>query len=152
MAREAGNTPFIHYREMAYMGFSEVLRHLPQVLSNLRRAKERLKAERPDALILVDYPSFNLKLARYAHDMGVKVYYYISPKVWAWKEHRVRDIKRYVDRVFAIFPLKSASTSRATTTMSPTWAIRRSRRWLTARPTFRHARSSLNATTCPTVP
>jgi len=106
MAREAGNTPFIHYREMAYMGFSEVLRHLPQVLSNLRRAKERLKAERPDALILVDYPSFNLKLARYAHDMGVKVYYYISPKVWAWKEHRVRDIKRYVDRVFAIFPFE----------------------------------------------
>ena len=106
MAAEAGVQPVIHYRDMAFMGFSEVLRHLPQVLSNLKRAKEAIALQKPDALILVDYPSFNLKLAAFARSLGVKVYYYISPKVWAWKEHRVKDIKRYVDRMFCIFPFE----------------------------------------------
>lgn len=106
IAAEAGVQPVIHYRDMAFMGFSEVIRHLPQVLSNLKRAKAALAGEKPDALILVDYPSFNLKLAAHAHKLGIKVYYYISPKVWAWKEHRVKEIKRYVDRMFCIFPFE----------------------------------------------
>lgn len=106
MAAEAGVQPVIHYRDMAFMGFSEVLRHLPQVLSNLKRAKEAIALQKPDALILVDYPSFNLKLAAVAHSLGIKVYYYISPKVWAWKEHRVKEIKRYIDRMFCIFPFE----------------------------------------------
>lgn len=106
MAAEAGVQPVIHYRDMAFMGFSEVLRHLPQVLSNLKRAKEAIALQKPDALILVDYPSFNLKLAAFAHSLGIKVYYYISPKVWAWKEHRVKEIKRYIDRMFCIFPFE----------------------------------------------
>lgn len=106
MAAEAGVQPVIHYRDMAFMGFSEVIRHLPQVLSNLKRAKQAITEQKPDALILVDYPSFNLKLARHARELGIKVYYYISPKVWAWKEHRVKDIKRYVDRMFCIFPFE----------------------------------------------
>lgn len=106
MAAEAGVQPVIHYRDMAFMGFSEVLRHLPQVLSNLKRAKEAIAMQKPDALILVDYPSFNLKLAAFAHSLGIKVYYYISPKVWAWKEHRVKEIKRYIDRMFCIFPFE----------------------------------------------
>ncbi len=106
MTLEAGVNPVIHYRDMAFMGFSEVIRHLPQVLSNLKRAKEAITAERPDALILVDYPSFNLKLAAHARALGIKVYYYISPKVWAWKEHRVRQIKRFVDGMFCIFPFE----------------------------------------------
>lgn len=106
IAAEAGVKPVIHYRDMAFMGFSEVIRHLPQVLSNLKKAKAALADEKPDALILVDYPSFNLKLAAHARRLGIKVYYYISPKVWAWKEHRVKDIKRYVDRMFCIFPFE----------------------------------------------
>ena len=86
-----GTQPLIHIREMAFMGFSEVLRHLPDVWRNLRTAKRTLEQEKPDALILVDYPSFNLKLAAKAKALGIPVFYYISPKIWAWKEWRVRD-------------------------------------------------------------
>lgn len=106
MAAVTGSDPLIHYREMAYMGFCEVARHLPQVLGNLRKAKKAVSERRPDAVILVDYPSFNLKLAAHAHSLGVPVYYYISPKVWAWKEYRVKDIKRYVKRLFSILPFE----------------------------------------------
>lgn len=106
MQKASGVSPLIHYREMAYMGFSEVLRHLPQILGNLRRAKDAITQTRPNALILVDYPSFNLKLARHAHKLGIPVYYYISPKVWAWKEYRVKDIKKYVRRMFSILPFE----------------------------------------------
>ncbi len=106
MAEASGCEPIIHYREMAYMGFSEVIRHLPAVLGNLRRAKKALELQRPDALVLVDYPSFNLKLAKHAAKLGIPVYYYISPKVWAWKEYRVKDIKRYVKRVYSILPFE----------------------------------------------
>lgn len=106
MATAAGNEPLIHYRRMAYMGFSEVIRHLPDVLGNLKRAKQAIATEHPDALILVDYPSFNLKLAAHAHKLSIPVYYYISPKVWAWKEYRVKSIKRYVRRLFSILPFE----------------------------------------------
>lgn len=106
MHKASGTSPIIHYRQMAYMGFSEVLRHLPEVLGNLRHAKEAITTFSPDALILVDYPSFNLKLARYAHRLGFPVYYYISPKVWAWKEYRVKDIKQYVRRLYSILPFE----------------------------------------------
>lgn len=107
-ARESDSaaTPLIHYRDMAYMAFSEVLRHLGKIFGNLRKAKEAIAAERPDALILIDYPSFNLKLARYAHGLGIPVYYYISPKVWAWKEWRVKDIRRYCRKVLSILPFE----------------------------------------------
>lgn len=106
MQKASGCVPVIHYREMAYMGFSEVLRHLPQVLGNLSRAKEAIARFAPDCLILIDYPSFNLKLARHAHSLDIPVYYYISPKVWAWKEYRVKDIKRYVRKLFSILPFE----------------------------------------------
>ncbi len=106
MAEAAGSAPLIHYRQMAYMGFSEVARHLPQVLGNLNTARRAITDLRPDALVLIDYPSFNLKLARHAAGMGIPVYYYISPKVWAWKEHRVKQIKRYVRRVYSILPFE----------------------------------------------
>ena len=106
MINAIGKNPVIHYRDMAFMGFSEVLRHLPQILSNYSKAKRAMLDFKPDALILVDYPSFNLKLAEDAHKAGIPVYYYISPKVWAWKEHRVKAIKQYVKRVFCIFPFE----------------------------------------------
>ena len=106
MRKATGCEPVVDYRDMAYMGFSEVLRNLDKVFSNLSRAKEALRQSCPDALILVDYPSFNLKLAKAAHQLGIPVFYYISPKVWAWKEYRVKDIKKYVTRLFSILPFE----------------------------------------------
>lgn len=106
MREAAGCEPVIDYREMAYMGFSEVLRNLGKVLGNLKRAKAAITDYRPDAIILVDYPSFNLKIAKAARQLNIPVYYYISPKVWAWKEYRVKQIKRYVRRVFSILPFE----------------------------------------------
>ncbi|MCM1291345.1 MAG: lipid-A-disaccharide synthase [Prevotella sp.] len=106
MAKAARKEPELHYKEMNVMGFSEVIRRLPILLRNLAKAKRLLRWWHPDALILVDYPSFNLKLAKYAHKLGIRVFYFISPKVWAWKEYRVRSIKKYVDRMFSILPFE----------------------------------------------
>lgn len=106
MAAEAGVEPVIHYRDMAYMGFSEVLRHLGTIFRNLRTAKESLRAGRPDALILVDYPSFNLKVAKEAKKMGIPVYYFISPKIWAWKKWRIKSIRRLVRKMLCILPFE----------------------------------------------
>ena len=106
MAKEAGRDPDLHYDQMNVMGFSEVLRKLPVILRNLRQAKALLREFRPDALILVDYPGFNLKLAKFAHKLHVPVHYFISPKVWAWKEWRVKKIKKYVDRLYSILPFE----------------------------------------------
>lgn len=103
---EAGIKPLIGLDEMSVMGFGEVVRKLPQIAGHLRKAKEYIANWRPDALVLVDYPSFNLKLAKYAHKIGVKVYWYISPKVWVWKEYRVKALKKYVDRLFCILPFE----------------------------------------------
>lgn len=108
MAREAGREPDLHYDRMNVMGFSEVLRKLPALASNLRKAKRLLRDWHPDALILIDYPGFNLGMAKYAHRHGVPVHYFISPKVWAWKEYRVRNIKKNVDRMYSILPFEVA--------------------------------------------
>lgn len=106
MSVAAGVEPLVHIREMAFMGFSEVLRNLGTVRRNLIAAKKALTTHRPDALILIDYPSFNLKVAKKAKKLGIPVFYYISPKVWAWKEHRVKRIKRLVDQMLVIFPFE----------------------------------------------
>lgn len=106
MAEACGHGPIIHYRDMAYMGFIDVARHLPQVLGNLDKAKRILREWRPDALVLVDYPGFNLKLAEYAKTLGIKVHYYIAPKLWAWKEYRIKQIRKNVDRLYSILPFE----------------------------------------------
>lgn len=106
MSEAAGVAPVIDYRRMAFMGFSEVLRHLPEIFGNLRVARQAIAAFRPDVLIVVDYPSFNLKLAEYASEHGIPVYYYISPKVWAWKSWRVKKMRRYIRRVLSILPFE----------------------------------------------
>lgn len=106
MARAAGVEPVVHYRDMAYMGFVDVAAHLPAVVRNLRTVKQTLRRERPDVLIPVDYPSFNLKIASLAHRLGIRVDYYISPKLWAWKAWRIRTIRRVVDRVLCILPFE----------------------------------------------
>lgn len=97
-----------HYRDMAFMGIVSVIRNLDKVLSNMKAAQKELLAFKPDAIILVDYPSFNLKIAKFAKKNlpGTPVYYYISPKLWAWKEYRIKDMKRYVDRVYSILPFE----------------------------------------------
>ncbi|MDE6299482.1 MAG: lipid-A-disaccharide synthase [Muribaculaceae bacterium] len=106
MAKAARRNPEVHYDRMNVMGFSEVFRKLPSLLKNLKEAKRVISEFRPDVLILVDYPSFNLKLAKYAHGLGIKVDYFISPKVWAWKEYRVKKIKKWVDNLFSILPFE----------------------------------------------
>lgn len=108
MAAEARRNPDLHYDMMNVMGFSEVLRKLPVLLTNYRKARRLLDEYRPDVLILVDYPGFNLMLAEYAHKRKVPVHYFISPKVWAWKEYRVKKIKKYVDRMYSILPFEVA--------------------------------------------
>ena len=106
MADEARRKPDLHYNRMNVMGFSEVFRKLPDLISNLRKARKLLREYKPDALILVDYPGFNLTIAPYAHKLGIPVHYFISPKVWAWKEYRVRKIKKYVDHLYSILPFE----------------------------------------------
>lgn len=106
MADAAGRQPLIHFSRMAFMGFLDVAAHLPEVIGNFRTAREAIRSMRPDAVVLVDYPGFNLTLAKYAKGLGIKVYYYIAPKLWAWKSYRIKQIKRYVDRVFSILPFE----------------------------------------------
>lgn len=106
MAKAARRSPDLHYDQMNVMGFSEVLRKLPRIFRNLSKARRLLEDFRPDVLVLVDYPGFNLKLARHAHRLGIRTHYYISPKVWAWKEYRVRKIKKYVDSLYSILPFE----------------------------------------------
>ena len=108
MAEAAGCAPLIHYSHMAYMGFSDVIKHLPAVLKNLKTAKNAMLQDRPDAFIPVDYPSFNLKLAEFAAAHEIPVFWFISPKLWAWKSWRVKAIRKYVRRMLAIFPFETA--------------------------------------------
>lgn len=106
MAAVAGHDPVIDYRDMAFMGFSEVLRNLRKISRNFSTARKALLVEHFDAVVLVDYPGFNLRIAEVASDNDIPVFYYISPKVWAWKEYRVRKIKRVVDRMLSILPFE----------------------------------------------
>lgn len=96
-----------HYRDTAFMGFVPVLLHLRSIFSNMSMCKKDVVAWNPDVLILVDYPGFNLSIAEYIHkNTRIPVYYYISPKIWAWKEHRIKNIKRDVDELFSILPFE----------------------------------------------
>ena len=106
MAAQAGAQPIIHYRDMAYMGFADVVRHLGKILGFLGTARRSIDEWHPGHVILIDYPSFNLKVAKYAHNLGIPVHYFISPKVWVWKEWRVKDIRRYVDHMYCILPFE----------------------------------------------
>lgn len=102
-----GGTRVRHYKELAYMGFIPVLLHLPTIFRNMAFCKEDIAQWQPHVVVLVDYPGFNLKIARYVHDvLRIPVYYYISPKIWAWKEWRIKNIKRHVDEMFSILPFE----------------------------------------------
>lgn len=95
-----------HYRHTAYMGFVEVAANMRKVLGNIALCKKDLEEYQPDAVILVDYPGFNLRIAEFAHEKGFKVFYYISPQVWAWKRRRVKKIKETVDKMLVILPFE----------------------------------------------
>jgi lipid-A-disaccharide synthase len=97
-----------HYRELAFMGFVEVVRHLPAILRNFRLARKQILDFEPDALILVDYPGFNLRMAKWAAKRNIRVYYYISPQLWAWHTSRVHQIRKAVRRMYAILPFEEA--------------------------------------------
>ena len=109
MMAEQGAELVGHYRDLAYMGFIPVIRHLGTILQGMKQCREDVIRWQPDVLILVDYPGFNLKIAHYVKQhSGIPVFYYISPKIWAWKEHRIKDIKRDIDALFSILPFEKA--------------------------------------------
>ena len=102
-----GGTLVKHYREMAFMGFIPVLLNLKTILRNMQTCKEDIRSYQPDVVILIDYPGFNLKIAKFVKTvLHLPVYYYISPKIWAWKQYRIKDFRRYVDRMFCILPFE----------------------------------------------
>jgi lipid-A-disaccharide synthase len=106
LMQAAGSTVVKHYRDLAFMGFTEVIRNLPTILNNLKFCKEDIDSFHPDVIILVDYPGFNLRIAKWAKEKGYKVIYYISPQVWAWKESRVKTIRKTVDKMLVILPFE----------------------------------------------
>ncbi len=106
MREASGETPVKHIKELAFMGFIEVALNLSTILSNIRYCKEDIKKYQPDVLILIDYPGFNLRISRYAKSLGLKVVYYISPQLWAWKEGRVKTIRSSVDEMLVILPFE----------------------------------------------
>lgn len=95
-----------HYRETSFFGIVQVIRNYGTIRRQIRECKEDILAYAPDVLILIDYPGFNMRMAEFAHRHGIRTFYYIAPKVWAWREWRVRSIQKYVDRLFVIFPFE----------------------------------------------
>ncbi len=108
LMQQAGATLVKHYRELAFMGFLEVIKNLPAIVKNIKFCKADIVSFKPDVLVLIDYPGFNLRIAEWAKPRGFKVVYYISPQVWAWKESRVKKIKRSVDRMLVILPFEQS--------------------------------------------
>jgi lipid-A-disaccharide synthase len=102
-----------HYRDLAFMGFFEVLAHINTIAKNIRFCKKDILEYHPDVLILVDYPGFNLRISRFAHEHGIRVFYYISPQLWAWRSSRVKTIKKNVERMFVILPFEKSMGMRS---------------------------------------
>ncbi|MDR0698838.1 MAG: lipid-A-disaccharide synthase [Tannerella sp.] len=108
MMQSAGGTLVRHYREMAYMGVIPVLLHLRTILRNMQTCRKDICAYNPDVVILIDYPGFNLKIAKFVKtQLNIPVYYYISPKIWAWKKYRIKSFRRYIDHMFCILPFET---------------------------------------------
>ncbi|MDP3666894.1 MAG: lipid-A-disaccharide synthase [Sediminibacterium sp.] len=106
LMQEAGATLVKHYRDLAFMGFSEVIMNLPVILRNIGFCKQDILTFQPDILVLIDYPGFNLRMAEWGKKQGFKIVYYISPQVWAWKENRVKKMKRFIDKMLCIIPFE----------------------------------------------
>ncbi len=106
MTEAVGHAPVKHIRELAFMGFLEVVKNLRTIFRNISDCKKDIEAFKPDALVLIDYPGFNIRMAEWAKSKGIKTIYYISPKIWAWKQSRVHKIKRIIDHMFVILPFE----------------------------------------------
>jgi lipid-A-disaccharide synthase len=106
LMEKAGGTLVKHYRDLAFMGFAEVIKNLPTIFRNIRFCKQDILAWQPDILVLIDYPGFNLRIAEWAKQQGFKVVFYISPQVWAWKENRVKKMKQCIDKMLCILPFE----------------------------------------------
>jgi lipid-A-disaccharide synthase len=106
LMQAVGGTMVKHYRELAFMGFVEVLFHLKTILNNIKIAKNDISNFNPDVIIFIDYPGFNLRIAKWAKPLGFRTHYYISPQIWAWKETRIMDIKRDIDKMYVILPFE----------------------------------------------
>ena len=108
MAATAGEQSMLyHYKQMSFFGFVQVAKNLKTILTQMDSVKEDIERFNPDVIILIDYPAFNIRIAKWAKSRGIKVYYYIAPKVWAWKERRVKSLRKYVDRLYTIFPFET---------------------------------------------
>lgn len=108
MVRAAGEDSLLmHYKEMSFFGIWQVLKNLRTIFGQIDACKRDILRFKPDVIILIDYPSFNMRIAKWAKGLGIRIFYYIAPKVWAWKEWRVKSIRRYVDRLFTIFPFET---------------------------------------------
>ena len=109
LMKQVGGTLVKHYREMAFMGFIPVLMNLRTILRNMQVCREDIRQYQPDVVILIDYPGFNLKIAKYVKTvLHIPVHYYISPKIWAWKQYRIKDFRKYVDHLYSILPFEPA--------------------------------------------
>jgi lipid-A-disaccharide synthase len=106
LMKEQGATVVRHISELDFMGFQEVLLHLRTILRQIADCKADMAAWKPDALVLIDYPGFNLKIAEFAHNTGIPVYYYISPQLWAWKQGRIAKVRKFVTKMFVILPFE----------------------------------------------
>ena len=108
LMQNVGGTLVKHYRELAFMGFIEVIFNLKTILNNIKICKNDITKFQPDVLIFIDYPGFNLRIAKWAKELGLKTHYYISPQIWAWKENRITEIKRDVDKMYVILPFEKS--------------------------------------------
>jgi lipid-A-disaccharide synthase len=106
LMQSAGGTLLVHYRKLAFMGFVAILMNIRTIARNMALCKKQISEHKPDVVILIDYPGFNLRIAAFAKSLSIKVFYYISPKIWAWKESRIEKIKMYVDNMYIIFPFE----------------------------------------------
>ena len=106
LMQQAGGTLVKHYRDLAFMGFVEVVQNLRTILNNIKFCKQDILSFNPDAIIFIDYPGFNMRIAKWAKEQGIKTHYYISPQIWAWKENRIKAIKRDVDQMYIILPFE----------------------------------------------
>ena len=106
LMEKAGGTLVKHYRDLAFMGFAEVVQNLSTILNNIKFCKQDITAFNPDVLIFIDYPGFNMRIAEWAKKLDYKTHYYISPQIWAWKENRIKAIKRDVDHMYIILPFE----------------------------------------------
>ncbi|MDX9811375.1 MAG: lipid-A-disaccharide synthase [Bacteroidales bacterium] len=106
LMEEAGGRLLMHYRYTAFMGFLSVIKNLGKIAANIKKCRRDILDSSPDVVILIDYPGFNLRIAEFASGRGIRVFYYISPKLWAWKENRIKKVKKYVNRMFIIFPFE----------------------------------------------